>query len=126
MPSFWGGGQKMSTNEIIIAVIIVIIIIVAVWYFFYKTNCKSQADCTKAGQVCNIPTGKTAGRCGAPPAAKAGFRKSKAGFRKQKFNSDEMNWPTAGSLVPGDTFPYGNYSGYDVQSFGTSYDQLYR
>jgi hypothetical protein len=109
MPSLFFGGGMSKQSEWVIGIIILLVIIAIAYHYYMPKSCKADTDC-KTGQKC------TSGKCG--------FHASKAG-RKGRFSSDEMNWPTADSLVPGDTFPFGNYSGYGVNNTSMSYDPLY-
>lgn len=139
MPSYFGGGNR-NDGLYVGLVILAVIIAAAYWYFYvYAKACTATADCAYSKALTTCSSGKcSAPAAGAsaftarlpPPASRARARARMQGprrlaARKSGFNSDEMNWDTAGSLVTGGTFPYGNLSGYGVSSFGTSYDQLY-
>lgn len=130
-------GQKKG---IYLAIIVVVVLVIAYYlYEHFYAKCSTKHPCA-SGKVCS-----TQGKCIAPGSGaqgatctadkdcasgncatggKCGFKNYTTGFRSG-FNSDEMNWPTAGSIVLGDTYPFGNYSGYDVYTNALSYDPLY-
>lgn len=135
MPSLFFGGGMSKQGQWVIAIIVLLVIIAIAYHYYMPKSCKADTDCP-SGQKCGSDS-----KCHKPGAGAAGAACTKAtdcasvacasgkcGFRsgrRDRFNSDEMNWPTADSLVPGDVYPYGNYSGYDVLNTSMSYDPLY-
>lgn len=101
-------------KALVLAVIIIVVLVLA--YRYYKSRCTSSADCTSPQQCISGSCATPAGVSAFTNSIQKDKRRRAIRRRGESFNSDEMNWPTAGSLVQGDTYPYGNLSGYGVSS----------